>query len=121
MDIPLSTVIPGGGTRSTFLDARDRLAPVMAPVEGVVVCRGVHLGDTVAAGQVLFTIVDTRNLWVVATRIVAGGPSGTSTGPRRCTPRGLAPSPPLIVPVRRARPLCANFPGPGGLSVCITA
>ncbi|MEK7215298.1 MAG: HlyD family efflux transporter periplasmic adaptor subunit [Chloroflexota bacterium] len=66
VDIPLSTVIPGGGSRNTFLDARDRLAPVTSPVEGVVVSRSVHLGDTVAAGQVLFTIVDTRNLWVVA-------------------------------------------------------
>ena len=66
VDIPFSTSIPGGGSRNTFLDARDRLAPVISPVSGVVVSRSVHVGDTVASGQALFTVVDTRSLWVVA-------------------------------------------------------
>lgn len=66
VDIPISTTLPLGGSRATFLDARDRLIDVPCPVDGVVVSRNVNVGDTVSANQTLFTVVDTRNLWVVA-------------------------------------------------------
>ena len=66
VDLPISTTLPLGGSRSTFLDARDRLMEVPSPVDGVVIARNVNVGDTVTANQTLFTVVDTRNLWVVA-------------------------------------------------------
>ncbi len=66
VDIPLSTGLAQGGSRTTFLDARDRLIPVRSPVQGVVVARAVNIGDTINSGQAIFTLVDTRKLWVVA-------------------------------------------------------
>lgn len=66
VDIPISTNLPLGGARASFLDARDRLISVPSPAEGVVVNRTVNVGDTISSSQTLFTVVDTRNLWVVA-------------------------------------------------------
>jgi len=66
VDIPLFTNLAQGGTRTTFLDARDRLIPVGSPVQGVIVARNANIGDTVTSGQSIFTVVDTRRLWVVA-------------------------------------------------------
>ena len=67
IDIPISASLPaGGGNRSTFLDARDRLAEVNSPVTGVIVSRSANAGDTVAPNQTLLTLVDTTSLWVVA-------------------------------------------------------
>ncbi|MSQ10886.1 MAG: HlyD family efflux transporter periplasmic adaptor subunit [Dehalococcoidia bacterium] len=67
IDIPISASLPaGGGNRSTFLDARDRLAEVTSPVSGVVVSRSASAGDSVAPNQTLLTVVDTNNVWVVA-------------------------------------------------------
>lgn len=67
IDIPISASLPaGGGNRSTFLDARDRLADVTSPVTGVIVSRSANAGDMVAPNQTLITLVDTTSLWVVA-------------------------------------------------------
>ena len=66
LDVPILTSLPMGGSRSTFLDAHDRLVDVPSPVEGIVVSRKVSVGDTVGVNQTLFTVVDTRRLWVVA-------------------------------------------------------
>lgn len=66
VDIPLSTGLAQGGSRTTFLDARDRLVPVHSPVAGVIVARNVNTGDSIVSGQTIFTVVDTRRLWVVA-------------------------------------------------------
>ena len=66
LDVPILTSLPMGGSRSTFLDAHDRMVDVVSPVEGVVVSRKVSVGDTVGVNQTLFTVVDTRRLWVVA-------------------------------------------------------
>ncbi len=66
VDVPILTSLPQGGQRSTFLDAHDRMVDVPSPVEGVVVSRKVTVGDTVGTNQTLFTVVDTRRLWVVA-------------------------------------------------------
>lgn len=66
VDIPSATVLPFGGSRSTFYDNKDRLFDLPSPVSGVVVSRSVNTGDTVTESQTLFTVVDSRNLWVVA-------------------------------------------------------
>ena len=66
LDVPILTSLPMGGTRSTYLDAHDRLVDVPSPVEGVVISRKAAVGDSVAANQPLFTVVDTRRLWAVA-------------------------------------------------------
>jgi multidrug resistance efflux pump len=66
LDVPIITSMPLGGTRSLFLDAHDRMVDVASPVEGVVVSRKVNVGDSVNANQTLFTVVDTRRLWVTA-------------------------------------------------------
>ncbi len=42
------------------------LARVTSPVSGKVAARWVNTGDSVAAGQVLFTISELNNLWVIA-------------------------------------------------------
>ena len=66
LDVPILTSLPMGGTRSTYLDAHDRLVDVTSPIEGIVVNRKVNVGDSVNPNQTLFTVVDTRRLWVVA-------------------------------------------------------
>jgi multidrug resistance efflux pump len=66
VDVPILTSLPMGGSRSTFLDAHDRMVDVPSPVEGVVVSRKVAVGDTVGVNQTILTVVDTRRLWVVA-------------------------------------------------------
>jgi multidrug resistance efflux pump len=66
LDVPILTSLPMGGTRSTYLDAHDRLVDVTSPIKGIVVNRKVNVGDSVNPNQTLFTVVDTRRLWVVA-------------------------------------------------------
>lgn len=66
VDLPIVANLPMGGSRSTFLDAHDRLIDIVSPVDGVIVSRRVSLGDHVTPNQALFTVVDTRRLWVVA-------------------------------------------------------
>ncbi|MCX6020528.1 MAG: efflux RND transporter periplasmic adaptor subunit [Chloroflexi bacterium] len=66
VDVPLATNLPLGGARANFLDDHTRLLPVITPINGIVVNRSVNVGDTVSTTQTLFTVVDTRNLWVIA-------------------------------------------------------
>lgn len=67
IDIPVMDLLPsGGGSRASFLDARDRLARVTSPVDGVVVSRSTASGDSVTPNQTIMTVVDTTNVWVVA-------------------------------------------------------
>lgn len=66
VDIPISSALPAGGNRATFLDARDRLVDVTSPVNGVVVSRSASAGDSVGPNQTILTVVDTANVWVVA-------------------------------------------------------
>src|SRR5581483_5047085 len=66
LDVPIPMSLPMGGSRSTFLDAHDRLVDVTSPVEGIVVNRKVNVGDSVNPNQTLFYVADTRRLWVVA-------------------------------------------------------
>jgi multidrug resistance efflux pump len=68
VDIP--TVISRSETTDTpklgFRDVRDQLVDVVAPTSGVVAARWVGVGDTVPAGQRVVTLMDTRQVWVVA-------------------------------------------------------
>ena len=66
VDIPIATGLSQGGTRTFFLDAQDRLAPVPSPVQGVVVDRKMYAVDKITARQTRFTLVDTWRLRVVA-------------------------------------------------------
>lgn len=68
VDIP--TVITRSETTDTaklgFKDVRDQLVDVVAPTSGVVAFRWVGVGDTVPAGQRIVTLMDTRQVWVLA-------------------------------------------------------
>jgi len=68
VDIP--TVITRPETTDTskigFKDVRDQLVDVVAPVSGVVAARWARVGDTVPAGQPIVTLMDQRQVWVVA-------------------------------------------------------
>jgi multidrug resistance efflux pump len=68
VDIPM--VISRSETTETpklgFKDVRDQLADVVAPISGVVAARWARVGDTVSAGQPIVTLMDQRQVWVVA-------------------------------------------------------
>ena len=68
VDIP--TVITRSETTETpklgFKDVRDQLVDVVAPISGVVAARWTRVGDTVPAGQPIVTLMDQRQVWVVA-------------------------------------------------------
>lgn len=68
VDIP--TVITRSETTDTsklgFKDVRDQLVDVVAPISGVVAARWARVGDTVPAGQPIVTLMDQRQVWVVA-------------------------------------------------------
>ena len=68
VDIP--SVISRSETTDTpklgFRDVRDQLAEVVAPLSGVVAARWARVGDTVSAGQPIVTLMDPRQLWVMA-------------------------------------------------------
>lgn len=55
-----------GVSRMGFADTDDARMVVRSPVDGVVVVRHGNVGDTVAAGQPIFTVVDPGSLWVQA-------------------------------------------------------
>ncbi len=57
---------PNGQPRLDYRGTDDMLAPVRAPMNGVVVARSANAGDTVTAGQSLLTIIDPSQLWVMA-------------------------------------------------------
>ena len=57
---------PNGQPRLDYRGTDDALAPVRAPMDGVVAARSANLGDTVTAGQSLLTIIDPAQLWVMA-------------------------------------------------------
>lgn len=68
VDIP--TVISRSDTTDTpkigFRDVQDQLAEVIAPRSGVVAARWAKEGDTVPPGQPIITLMDPRQVWVVA-------------------------------------------------------
>lgn len=68
VDIP--TVISRSDTTDTskigFRDVQDQFVEVVAPISGVVAARWAREGDTVPAGQPIVTLIDPREVWVVA-------------------------------------------------------
>ena len=68
VDIP--TVISRSDTTNTpklgFRDVQDQLVKVVAPRSGVIAARWAKEGDTVPAGQAIVTLMDPRQIWVVA-------------------------------------------------------
>ena len=68
VDIP--TVISRSDTTNTpkigFLDVQDQFVEVLAPRSGVIAARWAKEGDTVPAGQPIVTLMDPRQVWVVA-------------------------------------------------------
>lgn len=68
VDIP--TVISKSDTTNTaklgFRDVQDQFVEVLAPRSGVVAARWAKTGDTVPAGQPIVTLMDAREVWVVA-------------------------------------------------------
>ena len=68
VDIP--TVISRSDITDTakrgFRDVQDQHAEVLAPRSGVIAARWANEGDTVPAGQPIVTLMDPRQVWVVA-------------------------------------------------------
>ncbi len=68
VDIP--AVISKSDTTNTsklgFRDVQDQFAEVLAPRSGVVAARWAKTGDTVPSGQPIVTLMDPREVWVVA-------------------------------------------------------
>ena len=68
VDIP--TVISRSATTDTpklgFRAVQDQLVDVVAPISGVVAARWARVGDTVPAGAPIVTLMDPRQVWVVA-------------------------------------------------------
>ena len=68
VDIP--AVISKSDTTNTaklgFRDVQDQFVEVLAPRSGVVAARWAKAGDTVPAGQPIITLMDAREVWVVA-------------------------------------------------------
>ena len=68
IDIP--AVISKSDTTNTsklgFRDVQDQFVEVLAPRSGVVAARWAKAGDTVPAGQPIVTLMDAREIWVIA-------------------------------------------------------
>ena len=68
VDIP--SVISRSDTTNTpkigFRDVQDQFVDVLAPRSGVIAARWAKEGDTVPAGQPIVTLMDRRQIWVVA-------------------------------------------------------
>ena len=68
IDIP--TVVSKSDTTNTsklgYRDVQDQFVEVLAPRSGVVAARWAKAGDTVPAGQPIVTLMDAREVWVVA-------------------------------------------------------
>ena len=68
VDIP--AVVSKSDTTNTaklgFRDVQDQFVEVLAPRSGVVAARWAKAGDTVPAGQPIITLMDAREVWVVA-------------------------------------------------------
>ena len=68
VDIP--TMISKSETTDTpkmgFRDVQDQLVDVEAPISGVVAARWARVGDTVPEGQPIVTLMDPKQVWIVA-------------------------------------------------------
>lgn len=68
VDIPavISRSDTTGTAKLGLRDVQDQQVPVLAPASGVVVARWAEVGDDVAAGQTVVTLMDLKKVWVVA-------------------------------------------------------
>ena len=68
VDIP--TMISKSETTGTpkmgFRDVQDQLVDVAAPISGVVAARWARVGDTVPEGQPIVTLMDPKQVWIIA-------------------------------------------------------
>ena len=68
--VDIASVISRSDTTDTvkigFRDVQDQRADVLAPRSGVIVARWVKEGDTVPAGQPIVTLMDPRDIWIIA-------------------------------------------------------
>jgi len=65
--LPTAVSMTQSGTpRLDFVGSENQRAEVKAPITGVVVARQANVGDTVAQGQPMVTLVDPTKLWVQA-------------------------------------------------------
>ncbi len=55
-----------GSAKLAFLGDADSRVDVRAPIDGLVIAAPASVGDTVAAGQAIVTLVDPARLWVTA-------------------------------------------------------
>ena len=55
-----------GTAKIGFRDVQDQRVDVLAPRSGVISARWVEEGDTMTAGQRIVTLIDPRQIWVVA-------------------------------------------------------
>ena len=55
-----------GTAKMGFRDVQDQFAEVLAPRSGVIAALRAQEGDTVPAGQPIVTLIDPRQVWVVA-------------------------------------------------------
>ncbi len=65
--LPTAVSMTQSGTpRLDFVGSENQRAEIKAPVSGVVVARQANVGDTVAVGQPIVTVVDPSKLWIQA-------------------------------------------------------
>ncbi len=64
--LPAASGVVQGTPKLGFPGTEELRAEVRSPISGVVVARQASVGDTVAAGQPVVTVVDPTSLWVVA-------------------------------------------------------
>ena len=68
--VDIATVLSRSDTTDTvkigFRDVQDQRAEVLAPRSGVIVHRWVKEGDIVPAGEPIVTLMDPREIWIVA-------------------------------------------------------
>ena len=68
--VDIATVISRSDTTDTvkigFREVQDQRAEVLAPRSGVVVARWAKEGDTLPAGEPIVTLMDPREIWVMA-------------------------------------------------------
>ena len=68
--VDIATVISRSDTTDTvkigFRDVQDQRADVLAPRSGVIVARWAKEGDTLPAGQRIVTLMDPREIWIMA-------------------------------------------------------
>ena len=66
VSLPSAVSVAQGVAKMGFLNTDDLKVEVRSPVAGIVIARQGNVGDTVAAGQPIVTIVDPGALWVTA-------------------------------------------------------